>query len=393
MKQQITYGSQFCAVEHASNSIHYLLSLKKKKKELSVSQKGEFKEFNELLLKIKPQKHVFLIVNNEQVLTKKVDFSHIAQESVVKAAFPNIALNDFYFEVTQNGTSSVVCICRKEVVENIVKGYTQKGISVIHFSLGNSSFQNLLPYLNDFNFHTSNTLFEVRDHKIIQQQKSREASKTYDINGLVVDSNQMLPLAGILTYYSGIKSTAEDAYQYSLKKEYQQRRFFQLGIRFGLGFLFVSLLINFLVFSSYNTTTAELSSELALNETYKKQLLNLTSVVSKKKKLVESIQGVSNSKVLWYFDEIAKTVPKTLALKEVNYHPLARPGREGKPIVFTTNQIVVKGLSKDNQDLTNWLSELNELDWVEKVSAVNYERGKYSKTTFDFIIKMKSDTK
>ncbi|MFD2568591.1 PilN domain-containing protein [Pseudotenacibaculum haliotis] len=393
LRQKLTYGSRFCAIEHATNTEFYLLGLEKKKKELVIFQKKEFKDQEEVFAALKGQKHVYLIINNEQVLTKKVDFRHIAKESVVKAAFPNISVNDFYFEVAENDVSSTVSICRKEVIDRTVKAYLEKGISVIQFSLANNNFENLLPFLNDFQFHTSNTLFDVVDHKIVDWKKSKPVAKTYDINGLIVGSNQLLPLAGILSYYNGVDRNTEEKIQGQLVKEYQQKRFFQLGLRFGLGFLFVLLLVNFLVFSSYRNKVSDLTSELTLNETYKKQLINLTGIVDKKKKLVESINSVSNSKVIWYFDEISQSVPKTLLLSEINYQPLTRPEREGKPLIFTNDLIIVKGISKDNSDFTQWISELEEMKWIEKVSFQNYGTQKTSVTSFDFTIQLKSENR
>lgn len=393
LRQKLTYGSRFCAVEHAINAEFHLLGLQRKKKELVISQKEEFKDQEEVVQALKGQKHIYLIVNNEQVLTKRVDFTHIAKESVVKAAFPNITLNDFYFEVVENEARSTVSICRKKVIDDILKFYEEKGISVIQFSLANNSFDKLLPFLNDFQFHTSNSVFDVVDHKVVDWKKSKPVAKTYDINGLVIDSNQLLPLAGILSYYNGVERSSEEDIESNLVKEYQQKRFFQLGLRSGLGFLFVLLLVNFLVFSSYRNKVSDLTTELSLNETYKKQLINLTDVVDKKKKLVESINSVSNSKVIWYFDEIAKSVPKTLLLNEINYQPLTRSAREGKPLVFTNDQIIVKGISKDNSDFTYWITQLEQMNWIEKVSFQNYGEKKSSVTSFEFTIQLKPDTR
>lgn len=391
LRQKLTYGSVFCAVEHANNSAYYHLSLKKKKGELEIVHNELFKELNLLLDTIKGQKHAYLIINNEQVLTKQVSFVHTSDERVVKAAFPNLNLNDFYYEVLQNESSSIVCICRKELVEGLVKQYLEKGVSIIHFSLGNIGFQSLLPYLNDAAFSTSNATVEVENQKIVQCTKETGANEHYMINGLEIDSHQLLPLAGIVSYYSGVKNSSEEQYQESLVKEFQQKRFFELGIRIGLGFLFAILLINFMVFSSYRAQVGDLTAELALNESYKKQLLSLDEVVSKKKKLVESIQSTSNSKVIWYFEQIAKSVPRSILLNEVNYQPLARSVRESKPLLFKNNRIVVKGISKNNQDFTAWIRQLEEYDWIQKVSFDQYGSGKTSVTSFDFSIQVNSD--
>ena len=136
---------------------------------------------------------------------------------------------------------------------------------------------------------------------------------------------------------------------------------------------------------------ADLTAELSLNEVYRKQLLTLNEQVSKKKTLVESMNSVSNSKVIWYFDQIAKTVPKTISLSDIIYQPLTRPARDKKPIVFTTGEIVVKGISKDATNFTNWTAELEKLDWVQKWSTKEYGIENSKQTSFDFITQMKNE--
>jgi len=389
IRQKITYGQTFCAVEFANNSTYNLLSLKRKKKELDITKKEKLHDFETLIIAMKGQKHFFLIVNNEQVLTKRVAFTHIAKETVVKNAFPNIGLNDFYYEVFDNGASSIVSICRKEVVQKVIDQFSGKGISVIQFSLGNTSFQKLLPHLNDFRFHTSNAMFDVSEHKVVKWEKSEEVLKSYDVNGLTIDSNGLLPLAGILAYYTGIEKSLEEELQNELALEYRQKRTFQLGVRVGLGALLVLLLINFFVFSSYTNTVADLKEELSLNQVYKKQLLKLNEQVSKKKTLVESMNSVSNSKVIWYFDQISKTVPKTISLSNLSYQPLTRPRRDKKPMIFNTGEIVVKGISKDAMNFSKWTAQLEKLEWVQKWSTKEYELEKSKHTSFDFVIQMK----
>lgn len=388
IRQKLTYGSTFCAVEYANNSTYNLLSLKKKKKELDIVKKEQHSSFQELTTSLKGQKHLFLVVNNEQVISKKVEFTHIAKESVVKNAFPNITLSDFYFEVYDNGASSMVSICRKEAIQKIIQQFQENGVYVIHFSLGNNSIQKIVPFLNDFSFHTSNSVFEVNDHKIIEWKKSKEVAKTYDINGLVIESNQLLPLAGVLSYYQKLDNSPEEELQNKLEKEFWYKRVFHLGVQFGLGILLVLLLINFITFSSYRNTVSNLEAEVSLNEIYRKQLLTLNESVTKKKKLVESMNSVSNSKVIWYVNEISKTVPTTISLNELNYQPLERPARDKKPIVFKSNQIIVKGMSKDNIDFSNWIAQLEKFDWIKKISHEDFGSKDSKDTPFDFSIEL-----
>jgi hypothetical protein len=392
IRHQLTYGSIFTAVEYSHNTHYNVLSLKKKKQELTILQKEQYTEEDALFAGLKSVKHVFLIVNHEQVLTKDVSFTHIAKESVVKAAFPNISLNDFYYDVLDHGASSLVSICRKEVVDNLIEEFRGKGISIVQFSLGETNFKQLLPFLNDFDFHTSRGLFEVSNHEVVNWQKSDGSDKKYDVNGLIVESNQLLPLAGVISYCNGLKAPEDAEIQKGLIQEYSQKRIFQLGVRIGLGFLLIALLVNFFVFSSYRNQDSDLREELSMNEVYKKQLLSLNDLVSKKKRLVESMNSVSNSKVIWYFDQIAQSVPNTVSLDNIHYQPTSRSVKKDKPIQFKNNEVVVAGLAKDDTDFTLWVSSLEKIEWIEKISKMELDGEKSRYTSFDFIIHLKPET-
>ena len=320
LAHQLTYGSTFSCVEYSTENNYAVLSLKKKKKELVIVDNQQYQNFELLAEGIKSKPHVFLIINHEKVLTKNVDVTHIAKESTVKAAFPNISLKEFCYDVLDTGTSSLVSICRKEEIEKIVREFESKEISVIGFSLGNTKFGELLPFLNDFDFHTSNGVFEVSNHQILDWKKQKTSLKNYEINGLNVKTYEVLPLAGVLSYFHGFKAK-EEPVQTQLVDTFRQKRIFQLGLRFGLGILFASLLLNFFFFSSYSEEVSTLRDELIISEAYRKQLLSLNDIVSKKKQLLESMDAASNSKVTWYFDKLAYSVPYTISLDKIVYQP------------------------------------------------------------------------
>lgn len=387
-KRLLTYGNHFCAVEHATEQNFHLLQLQKKKKELVLSKQESYTNFNDVVVSVGIQKHIFLIVNNEQILSKEIAFTHSSKERIVKTAFPNIQLQDFYFEVSQNDTLSMVSICRKEVINTLLQEYVEKGISVINFSLGNLKINTLTSFTELPQIQTSNAIISLENNQVTQLEKKKGTAQTYDINGLEVNNNQVLALSGIISYYSGKEFLSDDEFQNSLLTAYQQKRIFTLGIRSALGILFFALLVNFLLFTNYRESVATLTSELALNETYKKQLINLKELVSKKDKLLESIHSASNSKVIWVVNEISKSVPTSLSLSEIKYQPLTRPAREEKQIELREDEILIKGTSKDDIDFTHWISELEKQSWINKVSSLNYGSGKTKQTSFDFIIQM-----
>jgi len=389
MKRYLTYGHSFCAVEHAYKTSFQVLEVTKKRKELVISKQENYSSQKAVFENLKNKKHLFLVLNNEQILSKNIPTAGISVDRLVKTAFPTIVLQDFYVEILKNDTTSFIAICRKNVIDTLIQEYAAKGIYVIDFSLGNLAVKNVQSYIQESQIFTSNACIILENNKIETIEIKTPLQEIYQINGLEVPNKYVLSFAGILSYYSNELHTYSSTLKKRLTNIYKQQRFFALGLKYSLGFLFITLLINFLVFSSYQRKVSELQTEVSINETYKKQLTRLNDLVIKKKKIVESISSASNSKAIWYVNEISKTVPTSLYLDEINYQPLEKPIKEEKPVVFKNNEITVKGISRNDEDLIAWKSSLEQLSWVEKISFTNYGKGKRKRTSFYFIVHIK----
>jgi Tfp pilus assembly protein PilN len=390
MKRYLTYGHRFCAVEHAHNNSYQVLELTKKRRELVISKQENYTSQKAVFESLKNKKHLFLILNNEQILFKSIPLTAgISEDRLVKTAFPTIVLEDFYVEVLKNNTTSFIAICRKDVIDTLIQEYAAKGIFVIDFSLGNLAVKNVQSYLQESQISTSNACIILENNKIETIEIKTPIQEIYHINGLEIPSKYILVLAGVLSYYSNEIYTYSSAIKKRLTNVYKQHRFFALGLQSSLGFLFGLLLINYLVFINYQKKVSELQTEVLINESYKKQLTSLNDLVTKKKKIVESISSASNSRAIWYVNEISKTVPSSLYLDEIKYQPLEKPIKDEKPIVFKNDEITVKGISRNDEDLIAWKSSLEKQTWVEQISFMNYGKGKTRKTSFDFIIHIK----
>jgi hypothetical protein len=384
IKNLIKYGTHFCAVEHSDSTQFFFLQLKRKQKELVGSQKGAVSDFESLIQKIQGQKHVYLIVNDEQVLTKSVSTIKATEERLVKMAFPNISLSDFYYEVYSNDQQSFVSISRKDYVHTLIDQYEAHKISVIDFSLGALLMNTLIPYIDEESIVTSNTQLYIENDVIANIKKEAISPKKYIVNELEVSNKHLLSLAGIISYYTGKNS--EKSTPKELQKEYFQKRFFNLGFKFALGFLFISLLINFLVFSNYQSKETVYKAELMVNKAKKVELTNLKDLVLRKKKLMESITSSADSKVAWYLNEISASVPTTISLKSMSYQPIERTIKEGRKVLFKEKVIEVSGISIYDKEFTKWIANLEKKEWIDEVSIVHYGVGKKTKTSFDFNI-------
>lgn len=385
IQQILTYGKNYASIEHAENASYSILQLTQKKKEFVITQRPKVEDLDKGIELLKGQKHVFLVFNDEQVLSKKVAMIHQDEKVLIRNAFPNISLNDFYYEVYQNINHSYVCIARKDKIDQTINTYQKKGISIIDFSLGNLAVQNLQPFVDNKTLFSSNAQIDFDNNSINEIQKTSISNENYLINDLEVSNEEILPLAGIISYYTKNTSSIK---QRELKEVYLHKRFFDVGLKVGLGFLLLILLANFFFFSSYRDSVGNLMGELQLSETYKNQLNTIQEEVTQKKRLVESVQSASNSKLSQYIDELGSSVPSSILLSQIHFQPIEEIQKKDKPLMFKTSQIVVKGISKENEDFSNWDSFLEQKKWIKNISIHEYGKGKKtgSNATFEFII-------
>ena len=129
--QLLTYGKSYAAIEHADKGFFNFLQLTKKKQEFVFSKNKQTNNFENIIKEVKGQEHFFLIVNDEQVLSKKVEITNAETIAIVRTAFPNISISDFYYDVHSSGSNSFISIARKEGVDAIISKYKKAGIFVI----------------------------------------------------------------------------------------------------------------------------------------------------------------------------------------------------------------------------------------------------------------------
>ncbi|WP_299118258.1 PilN domain-containing protein [uncultured Tenacibaculum sp.] len=395
LKKRLTYGLVYTAIEHSSNASNneefVLLSLVKKGKELLVKNRSFYSSYNKLLSSFEKEQHVFLVLNNHQVLSKKIDVINNSHDILTKKAFPNINLNDFYFEVYSTKKASFVSICRKEYVDNLIHNYKKKKVSVIGFSLGVLVVQNILQFLDDGEVQTSISKIQIKKGELNEVEKTTsEKVLNYSINNLEVVNNELLCLGGILSYYFGKDNQLGLAKKnHELREAYNQQKIFSLGLKGGVVFLFLVLLTNFIFFNHYYTKNNQLLIDVQLNDSYKNQLLKLQSEIKQKEKVIANLSSVSRSKVSLYLDDIAILIPNTITLTSLEYQPLSTRVKKEKLITTYKNQIQIKGVLSSNEDFTKFIRFLENKEWVDKVII---QLGEEKRTaTFEILIHLRHE--
>ncbi|MGC1632943.1 MAG: hypothetical protein WA749_12605 [Gelidibacter sp.] len=401
MFQSITsyllFGNQYCGIEHTSHhntELIYTTILKKNKKALHIQDTFEYNNIEDLSNDIPKNTHAYLILNNENILTKKLEGGSKEAIQLVQQAFPNINVNDFMYDALVQDGTCFVSICRKTYVEEIISAYKSKGISIINISLGNIIIANTIDYINSNPVSTSNAKIDFSNNEIHEIETSQTVDHfNYDINGLDINNKLLLSLAGALVSALGnLKSiTNYEAEIQHLKTAYSNSVFFRKFLTFGLILVFSSLLINVLAFNHYFNKVNALQQTSQVNQNMKTQVTELNEKATKSQKMVEDLLNNNNSKSSYYINEIIKELPTSIQLEELNYQPILKRIKSEEAIKNEPQILLVSGQSTSSNTFSNWVSLLEKKPWLNKIEVSDYSDISNAVANFTFKILLNHD--
>lgn len=373
----LKYGNTFTAIEYGvfnGENKFQIVGVNKKNNEFQIKFKNQYENIEEIKTADLKINHFFLVINNEQIISKIISKEQ-DEIKVLQKAFPSIKITDFYFEIIQLQHDTYVSICRKTDVHKVLNDFKTNELNCIGFSLGNGIANQIIPFLNLLEFATSNASVEVLDD-CIQSIISKPGSeaKDYLINGLNISNFEVLSLSGILAYFTNQHRSLNNfkEFQKRLIKEFTLNRNIKKAWRYGGVALFMLLLVNFLAFDYYNRKVENLTLEKQVSNVNAEKLIVLTKEIERKRRLVEDMINSKSSKTSFYFDHIGASLFPTIKLIRLDFQPLLKKIENKKPMDLKTNSMVVEGESMDVDDFSNWLNKLEEMEWVNSVEIIEY---------------------
>ncbi|MFS4469595.1 hypothetical protein [Maribacter sp. 2210JD10-5] len=388
LKEGFTYTGLEIS-ESDNREVYFLLELKRHKGELRITNKKEIDSLEEIPMNVQKKYPVLLCINTSGILTKKVESSNSDNlEEIVNQAFPNIDLGNFYYEVIQLENNPIVSISRKELIDSTLKKLSDSKIKIAAFSLGISALKNVAPYLHKEEVLVSNRKVGIIDQSILTVSAIESKYKElYNINGLELSSTYLLPFAQILANLNPQnRNTNFGEVTDTLEWEFKNYRIFDQVLKFSLIFFIVLLLVNFFVYNSFHEKIGQLNAAVEATSSKKDELTFLDASVKRKQERVEALSKSSNSKATYYLDLFAQHVPTSIMLSEIKYRPLTKPVRENKPVLLQEGTLLVSGISKDVNDFSFWVEELEKQEWIGSVETLDYDYA--GKSTSNFLIEI-----
>lgn len=348
-------------------------------------------EFNVAMI---PKKRAFLVINTNNVITKIERASRVNEVALVQKVFPNLKLEDFFYEITSYENSQFISICRKSYVIECLEFFKQKGITITGFSIGISNITILIPFINTESFSlNSKEIVATEDGVEEIHSGNNNSEQQHNVQGMLLTAKELLGFANILTYIKnshGEKSNFASI-NLALKEEGIHSHLFNVFLKSGIVLILISLLINFLFFNHYYTRTESLRQIQQVNKANKSKIMELTKIVKDKEKLIDDVISSSSSEVSYFLDALTYELPKAILLSIVDYQPLGKQIKENKEIQIRENELIVSGISADSKVFSSWIETLETYNWIEKVGITAYDYSQKEASEFSLIITIEDE--
>jgi hypothetical protein len=387
-------GKHYIGVEHFSFENEEkiaVLQTENKNGELLITKKDKVTYLGFVPEKWNKKLPLFLVLNTNQVLHKEVMGADIVDEKLLFKAFPNTNLEEFYFEIWRSNNRSLVALSRKNYVDDIVSVYKQQGILIAGISLGVCGLVEISDYITIEEVVTNHQIISWRDDDVMIKTLAFENEETLQLNGLSINSSQLLSFCGILRLIN--QSTHNTggiiAYSNELYENHIQQSLFSVGLKVMLTSLFLLLFFNFIAFSHYYSLASEASENIILNKASDSKISNIKQRVVMKEQKVKNALSDNFSESSVVINEIARRIPSSILLSGLIYHPLVKEIKDDEQITVNNKTILISGKIMENKAFTKWIESVELLKQVDNVVITHFGKNDMNETEFSVKLTLK----
>ena len=329
---------------------------------------------------------VCLVLNGKGVIHKAFKKTDTDEDSIqiINRLIPNVNVQEIYSQVFYSGQSGFLSIVRKQILENHLQLFKDKGYSVAYISLGPFVAYDILNQLGVLKKDT----FSFNGHQLGLNEKSDLIAYTYnaansELKDIEIDGEKM-PSAVFVAYCAAAqlylnRFNLEDCIQcnFVIENGIKQHVWKLLKKRGGIAVLavaFAVLLSNFIFYNIQFKANNKLSASYGANQYKIKNIDSLTKEVNDKNRFLSDAGWLHHTKLSFYSDRIASTVLPSIKLTELSINPLDESlSRKEKKLMFSNYNILIKGTCGSVAELNSWIKELQKNEWLNKVTIENFK--------------------
>lgn len=359
-----------------------VITLKKSKNKLEIISKVQFNSFDDFKKNLNSSLISILCYDSNKVLNKKVDLTNDLDLSWKK----NLDLNIIYHNTYNTDKNIFLSFCKKDLVDLWIQKILSLNIQLVDVYIGSLTSFILARSLNIEKIISNNTELIVKDFELINFSKIESSETFYQIGDSTL-TNFDLPLYSLgLKYFTDTLKLEKSEFKNLNNEEIIYKRAFNIFGVTTLMIFFVSLLLSYFSIQYYLSKNAELGVEnLYSNKSYNEIVL-IESQIKEKEDLIAKSGFLSQYFLSFYSYEILNSVPSSISLDELNINPLIKEIKENKIVEFVPYQIILKGVTKNENEFNKWVKDLKTKKWLNKVSFNSIKSDKNNNTIFELAI-------
>jgi hypothetical protein len=383
----------YCNISPSGTKIFRVVRVDYHKGNLDFNLLGEVDDDYDAVAKLTKQLPVYLAVDGKGILLKNVVSD--SEKPLINQVIPGAREDEFVLDSYPGRDSLHAAIARKELLDDIIASLKKAGVNVICLALGPMRVGNLIKYfreLPDTVTWENNKLLYSRKENIINQieRLSSVDEQIFTIDSKPVGSVYLPALSVALEFF--LEEGQECVFNEvnDCKKEFQSKVIFQKSGLAFLIFMFLILFINMGFYMHYKDGKREIESRLMGNRNILSEIDSLKQDLEWKKQYLKSSGFLNNSRMSFYADRIAATIPEEIELEKLEINPIEGKIKENKEIVLRSNKIFITGVAKSSVYVNDWVHQLKEFKWIENVAILNYKQDDdFDSGVFSFEVTLK----
>ena len=380
----LTFQSKVCVIQLDLSDHTYTFSVfQEKKGELKQLKHSKSYSQIEKLWKELPKNAPFILhLSGKGILNKKVK----NKPNYRSSALLNANEDEFYFYEYTTQENVFISVLRKDVLNNEILKFKAKSLFVVDTFFGPFILETNQVIPNSPNqFKTDKNTYSFKDGKLDHYTKSNDTDHPNAINLGKQKTKEIYATAIAKKYYENKKQNKVNSGLFA--KDQQRKILFNRAGIFVLSFFLISLTLNFVWIDQLNKKVALQNEKLAIHQEALNQIKQLKDEKKRKLKLLRT-SGILNSNFIsFYLDELAATIPSSISLEGLEVYPIQNNIKPNKLIKINDQSIFISGLTQNSQPLNNWIQDLSQKEWIEKIEILSYNKKR--KNNYEFEIEMR----
>ncbi|MBS1624343.1 MAG: hypothetical protein JST83_10010 [Bacteroidetes bacterium] len=332
------------------------------------------------------------------VISRKIKrIENSSDQALLHAILPNAIADEFYIQRYESDTDfEFVSVIRKQALTPVLNTLRDAGISVVSLTLGPFDIHSVVPLLPQ-KVSTLETLpynIEIENGYLTHIQTSPVAAtaQPYDVGGIICPAGYLIAFASAFAYLTDstthlidIAEVREQNSEFQYQKRFRKTGFVYLIVLFSL------LLVNFIVFFYLNDDNKKIQAQVSVDATTISLVDRLHKQLSERQEFLNRNGISSTSRLCYYADRIAASVPEGITLTSLDINP-ATQDEDAQKLIYRSQYIHISGQTKYSIEVNDWIKAIKKWPWVAESKLTDYKQDNSgTKGAFDIELKITSD--